>query len=313
MTSSAREAACPAAPFRPAPARAPVRTENPVHGVLLVTAAVFCFSCSDASSKYLMDVLPAVQVTWLRFAVFVLVMAPVALRMGPAAALRSSHPILQVLRGLGVVVSGLLFILALGVIPLAEATAMAFVSPLFVTALSVPLLGEAVGPRRWAAVLTGLAGVLIIVRPGTDAFDPAAVLPILAALIWAGSLVITRKTSGAENPLTTMIYSALVGFVGLSVLVPFAWVGLGWREVGLGLLTGLTATAAQCFIVLAYRQASASLLAPFFYSQLVWSVLLGFAIFGSVPDSWTLAGTGVILASGLYTVHRERLRAQGRT
>ncbi len=311
MTSSARDAASPAVPPHSAPlsVRAPAPAERPLHGILLITAAVFCFACSDAVSKSLMEVLPAVQVTWLRFVVFVLVMAPVALRMG-AGPLRTRYPALQVLRGVGVSVSALLFILGLGVIPLAEATAMAFVSPLLVTALSVPFLGETVGPRRWVAVAVGFLGVMVIVRPGSDAFDPAAILPILAALIWAGSLVITRRMSGAENPLTTLIYSAVVGCLVLSAFVPFAWADLGWREVGLGLATGLTATAAQCLIVLAYRQASASVLAPFFYSQLVWSALLGLLVFGSVPDPWTLAGTGVIIASGLYTAHRERLEAR---
>lgn len=307
MTASAR----PAVPRRSAHegAVSPARPERPLHGILLVTAAVFCFACSDAVSKSLMEVLPAVQVTWLRFVVFVLVMAPLAARAG-AGSLRTRRPALQVLRGVGVSVSALLFILALGVIPLAEATAMAFVSPLFVTALSVPFLGETVGPRRWAAVAVGLVGVMIIVRPGSDAFDPAAILPVVAALIWAGSLVITRRMSGTESPLATMVYSAVVGCLVLSAAVPFAWAALGWREIGLGLATGLTATAAQCLIVLAYRQASASVLAPFFYSQLVWSALLGLLVFGHAPDAWTLAGTGVIIASGLYTAHRER-RASG--
>jgi len=288
-----------------APPHAPARADNPLRGILLITAAVFCFACSDASSKSLMDVLPAVQVTWLRFLVFVLVMVPVALRMGPAA-IRTSHPALQVLRAFGVWLSAFLFILALDVIPLAEATAMAFISPLFVTALSVVFLGETVGWRRWAAVVVGLGGVLIIVRPGAGAFNPAALLPICAALIWAGSLVITRRMSGAENPYTTMIYTAVVSFLGLSAIVPFTWVALGWREVGLGLVTGLTSSAAQCLIVLAYRRASASLLAPFFYSQLVWAAGLGVIVFGNIPDAWTLTGTAVIVGSGLYTAHRER-------
>ena len=312
VTSSAREAARPAAPLTPAHQRAaPARIERPLHGILLVTGAVFCFACSDAVAKSLMEVLPAVQVTWLRFVVFVLVMAPVALRMG-GRSLRTRYPALQVLRGVGVSVSALLFILALGVVPLAEATAIAFVSPLFVTALSVPILGERAGARRWAAVAVGFLGVMIVVRPGSEAFDPSAILLILAALIWAASLVITRRMSGGDHPLVTMVYSAVVGCLVMSAVVPFAWADLGWRELGLGLATGLTATAAQCLIVLAYRQASASVLAPFFYSQLVWSALLGLLVFGNVPDLWTLVGTGIIIASGLYTAHRERLQSQRR-
>jgi len=311
-TSASRHGGAPPSPRLAGAAAAPAdaRSERPLLGILLITAAVFAFACSDASAKVLMDTLSAVQVTWIRWAVFAAALVPPALWVGPGA-IRSAKPALQVWRALGVVVSALLFIAALGLLPLPETTAIAFVSPLYVTALSVPFLGERVGPRRWAAVVVGLVGVLIVVRPGADAFDPAAFLPLIASLIWASALIITRKTSDADSPLVTLLYTGWVGFLLLSVIVPFSWASLSWREAGLGLVTGLTATAAQWFIVLAYRQASASVLAPFFYSQLVWATLLGYMVFDHVPDLWTFTGTGVIVASGLYTAHRERVRAQG--
>jgi drug/metabolite transporter (DMT)-like permease len=280
-----------------------------LRGVLAVLGAVLFFACSDAAAKSLMESMPANQVTWIRFVVFALMMLPVLAVKGPAA-WRSRQPGLQVARALGAMVSAILFIAALRVLPLAETTAMAFASPLFVTALSVPFLGERVGPRRWAAVVVGLMGVLIVVRPGSDAFDPAAFLPLVAAAIWAASLVITRLTSGADHPLVTLTYTALVGCASATLTLPFAWAEMGWHEVGLGLLTGVTATVAQGLIVLAYHYASASLLSPFFYSQLVWSAALGFFVFGHVPDGWSFVGAAVIIASGLYTANRERLRAK---
>jgi drug/metabolite transporter (DMT)-like permease len=118
--------------------------------------------------------------------------------------------------------------------------------------------------------------------------------------------------SGADSPIVTLAFTGIVGFLVLSAIVPFTWVGLGWPEVLLGIVSGGAATSAQWFTVLAYRHASASLLSPFFYSQLVWATALGFVLFGHVPDLWTFTGAGVIIASGLYTAQRERARAQGR-
>jgi drug/metabolite transporter (DMT)-like permease len=288
------------------------RREDPIRGILLILGAVFFFSCSDAASKYLTGTLPVLQVSWFRFVVFAIVMVPLAVATQGSAGLRAQQPGLQILRAFGVLGSAVFFVMGLGVLPMAEATTMAFIAPIFVTALSIPFLGETVGVRRWAAVLVGLVGVVIVVRPGLGAFDAAAIYPILSALSWAVTLVITRKTAGADTPVTALTYAALVGFVALSVIVPFEWTPMGWREVMLGAATGITSTVAQGLIVLAYRYASASLLAPFFYSQLVWSVGLGVLVFGNVPDAWTFAGAAVIVGSGLYTAHRERARAKDR-
>jgi drug/metabolite transporter (DMT)-like permease len=289
------------------------RREDPLAGVLLIVSAVFFFSCADAASKYLTGTLPALQVSWLRFLVFVLMILPALLAVQGWAGLRARQPGLQVLRGIGVLASAVLFIMGLGLLPMAEATTMAFVSPIFVTALSIPILGETVGIRRWIAVVVGLFGVMVVVRPGMDGFNPAAFYPLLSALSWAAALVITRKTSDSDTPLLALTYAALVGFVALSLVVPFEWVAMGPREMVLGAITGATSTVAQGLIVLAYRHASASLLAPFLYSQIIWSAGLDFLIFKNVPDVWTFAGAAIIIASGLYTAHRERVRATERT
>jgi drug/metabolite transporter (DMT)-like permease len=217
---------------------------------------------------------------------------------------------LQIIRALGVFGSTAFFIMGLRYLPMAEATAITFVSPVYVTALSIPLLGETVGIRRWAAVVAGLLGVLIVVRPGTGAFDPSAFFPITSSLFWAITLIVTRKMSGADGPLVALTYAAFVGFAATSILVPFEWVNPGWHEIGIGLVTGLAATAAQWLVVLAFQHARASVLAPFSYSQMIWSTLLGFLIFGNLPDGWTIVGAVIIIASGLYTAHRERVRSQ---
>lgn len=296
----------------PVPALHPARREDPLRGIVLFLGALFFFSCSDAASKALTATLPVLQVAWFRFVVFAIVMVPIAVATRGLDGLRAQQPGLQALRAVGVLGSAVLFVMGLGTLPMAEATTMAFVSPIFVTALSIPFLGEVVGIRRWIAVLVGLVGVTIVVRPGLGAFDPAAIYPILSALSWAVTLVITRKTADGDSPVTALTYAALVGFAVLTAIIPFEWVHMGWREVMLGAATGITSTVAQGLIVLAYRHANASLLAPFSYSQLVWSVGLGVLVFGDVPDMWTFAGAAVIIASGLYTAHRERIRARER-
>jgi drug/metabolite transporter (DMT)-like permease len=283
-----------------------VGRDRPLRGIVLMIAALVFFSCSDAASKLMTGALPAVEVAWLRFCVFTVLMLGAAALTGRLRSLRSRRPSLQALRALGVLGSAIFFIMGLGFLPMAEATAIAFVSPVIVTALSIPILGEVVGWRRWSAVAVGLLGVLIVVRPGAGAFDTAAIFPILSAASWAVALVVTRKMSGSDGPLVSLTYAAVVGVLVTSAIVPFEWVTPGWREIGLGLVTGVASTIAQWLVVLAFQQARASVLAPFSYSQLIWSGLLGYLIFGSVPDGWTLVGAGVIIASGLYTAHRER-------
>jgi drug/metabolite transporter (DMT)-like permease len=280
--------------------------DRPLRGIVLMLAALAFFSCSDAASKLMTATLPAVEVAWLRFCVFTLLMLGTAVGTGQARALRSKRPSLQTLRALGVLGSSIFFITGLSFLPMAEATAISFASPMIVTALSIPILREVVGWRRWSAVAVGLLGVLIVVRPGAGAFDRAAVFPVLSAFSWAVALVVTRKMSSADSPLVSLTYAAVVGLLITSALVQFTWVMPGWREIGLGLITGGASTVAQWLVVLAFQQARASVLAPFSYSQLIWSGLLGYVIFGNVPDRWTLIGAAVIIASGLYTAHRER-------
>jgi drug/metabolite transporter (DMT)-like permease len=303
MTSSpaARASASPLEPSS-APASSPLR------GILFLIASTIVFSVADVITKQLASTLPPPEVAWMRYVTFALVIIPVALLKGGPGLLRSRNPKLQVLRGLGMVGSSLLFIESLPYLPVADATAIFFVSPILIMALSVLVLGETVGWRRWSAAAFGFIGVMIVVRPGTGAFQLAALLPMIAASSWAVGAVVTRKIVG-DHAFTTLAYSALVGTLVLSALMPFNWVTPDATEIGLGLSMGVLFAIGHWFIVLAYRHGNASMIAPFSYVQLIWAGSLGYMVFGSVPDAWTITGAGVIALSGLYTAYRERVRA----
>ena len=293
---------------KPAGRSAPARADRPFRGIALILASTVFLGISDVTSKYLSATLPSIEIAWIRFLVFALIMVPAMLPGSPLFALRTGRPGLQVMRGVALLGSSLFFISGLRFLPIAEASATGFVSPLFVTALSIVFLSERVGVRRWLATAVGLIGVLIILRPGSGSFHPAVFFPLVSALSWACMLIMTRMMSGREAAITTMTYSSIVGVGILSVLVPLVWVAPSWHDILFGILVGLASTVGQWIVVLAFRYADASVLAPFSYTQLLWVSILGFLIFGEVPDVWTVTGAAFIVASGLYTAHRERLR-----
>ena len=287
---------------------APARADRPFRGIALILASTVFLGVSDVTAKYLSATLPSIEIAGIRFLVFALIMVPAMLPGSPLFALRTKRPGLQAMRGVALLLSSLFFISGLRFLPIAEASATGFVAPLFVTALSIVFLGENVGVRRWLATAAGLIGVLIILRPGSSAFHPAAFFPIVSALAWACTLIMTRMMSGREHAITTMTWSSIVGVCVISALVPFVWVAPSWHDILFGVLIGVASTAGQWIVVLAFRYADASVLAPFSYTQLVWVSLLGFVVFGEVPDVWTVTGAAFIVASGLYTAHRERIR-----
>ena len=294
-----------------APAAAtPVATADrgdPTRSILLLLVAMVSFCVSDVVAKSL--TLPSVEIAWLRWVGFVVIMAPL-LVASRGTVLKTGSPWAQVLRGLGMVGSAVFFIVGLHRLPMANATATAFAAPLIVTALSIPILGERVGPRRWAATGIGLVGVLIVVRPGTGSFDQASVFPLLSALAWALTIILTRVTSRTDGPMTTMAYGAVVGLVALSLMVPFDWRTPTTAEIGCIALMASASTFGQFLTILAYRGAAASLLVPFSYSQIIWSSLGGALVFGTIPDGPTWLGAAIIVGSGIYTAHRERVRAR---
>jgi drug/metabolite transporter (DMT)-like permease len=293
---------------KPAERRAPARADHPFKGIALILLSTIFLGTSDATSKYLSATLPSVEIAWIRFFVFAIIMVPAMVPGTTIYSLRTASVRLQLFRGAALLGSSLFFITGLRYLPIAEASATGFVSPLFVTALSIIFLAEKVGMRRWIATATGLFGVLIILRPGTSAFHVAAFLPIISAFCWAATLIMTRMMSGKEHSSTIMTYSSIAGVAIMSVLAPFAWVAPTWHDILFGILVGVASTAGQWIVVLAFRYADASVLAPFSYTQLLWVSILGFLVFDEVPDAWTIVGASFIIASGLYTAHRERVR-----
>jgi drug/metabolite transporter (DMT)-like permease len=293
---------------KPVDRAAPARADRPFRGIALILASTVFLGASDVTAKYLSGTLPSIEIAWIRFLVFAAIMVPAMVPGSPLFALRTPRPGLQLLRGAALLGSSLFFISGLRFLPIAEASATGFVSPLFVTALSIIFLGESVGLRRWLATALGLVGVLIILRPGTSAFHSAAFFPLVSALAWAGTLIMTRMMSGRERAVTIMTWSSIAGVCILSALVPFVWVAPSLNDVLFGVFIGIASTAGQWIVVLAFRYADASVLAPFSYTQLLWVSILGFLIFGEVPDVWTVTGAVFIVASGLYTAHRERVR-----
>jgi drug/metabolite transporter (DMT)-like permease len=288
-----------------APAAAP--TDNPMRTIALILGAMTLFSMSDALAKLLGTDLPAVEIAWIRYIVFV-VMA-VALLRRTGARIRARNPLMQLMRGLAMVTSAVCFMISLRSLPLAEAAAIGFASPVLITLLSVLFLRERVSLRRWGAVALGLAGVLIVVQPGTAAFQPAALFTLASALAWAFGAILTRSMSAAPAG-TTLFWTAGSGLAVLTVLLPFEFKPPSGQQLGLGVALGVIATGGQMLMVQAYRFAPASLLAPFTYSQLLYAAIYGYLLFGVLPDLATAAGGVVIAASGLMAA-RSQPRRQG--
>ncbi|MCU4178427.1 DMT family transporter [Bosea sp. BH3] len=275
----------------------------------MLLATIF-LSAGDAASKYLAADVPALHIVWLRYATSAVFLLAIIAWQGRSTTLRTRRAGLHLLRGIGLIGSSILFVSSLKYLPIADATATSFVAPLFVTALSIPLLGESVGWRRWLATIVGLVGVVIVVRPGGAGFQLASLLPIASALSWAFSLIITRLMSGTENPIATVTYSTLFGALLTTLLLPLHWVEPTLEIALIGLFIGAVSTAGHWLVIVAFRFAGASLLAPFSYIQLLWATVSGYLLWAALPDLWTYVGAVIIAASGLYTAHRERLRAQ---
>lgn len=279
-------------------------------GIFLLVAAVACFACLDTTVKWLSPSLPALQIASMRYiGSFLLTLA--LLRPAPGAPLlKTKRPRLQVLRSLGIVFTTLCSFTALHYMPLTEVTSITFSSPLIVAVIAWPLLGEKMGPRRVAAVLVGFAGVLVITRPGSHGVHWAVSLALLAAVTNALYAVATRMLAAHDSPKTTMFYTGLCGTIVMLPVLPFTWQTPPTLAVWAGLLvTGVFGALGHWLLILAHQRASATVLAPFFYAQLVFAMLLATVFLGERPDRWTIVGASIVLGSGLYLIYRERVRS----
>lgn len=275
-------------------------------GILWMLMAGFLFATQDLMAKYLSLSYPTAQVLWARFIVPVAILAIFFNRRLPGIMATRRRGLQLVRSALLCVMMGLLFS-AYRFMPLADATAIMFIGPILVTALSLPLLGEPVGPRRWAAVAVGFAGALIIIRPGAGVMQAAAFLALGAAFVSSIHQIMIRLLSREDSALTTLIYTPLVGALASSLAIPFLWVAPDFEGWLLMALLGTLGVASQFGFIKAFEAAPVATVSPFMYFILIWAGVYGAAVFGDIPDAWTLLGAAVIVASGLYIFHREQL------
>lgn len=275
-------------------------------GIGLVTLTTLCFAVLDTTAKWLVLSLPVIQVVWLRFLTHSLFSLAI---FGPGMGrelLQWHHPRLQLLRGVMLAgMTGLNF-WALQYLQLAETGAMQFSVPILIAVLSAWWLGERLDTRRWLAIAAGFAGVLIIIRPGTQAFHPAILLSAGNAILYALFNMLTRQLARTEHPATMQLASAMVSTVVLTPLALWSWQAPdnAWQWLLL-CLAGLSGGAGHYFAAQAHRFASAAVLGPFLYQQILYMTLGGWLVFGQVPDQAVLLGAGVVVTSGLYLLWRE--------
>ncbi len=273
----------------------------------MVMTAVMFFSVIDFLAKYLTRYYPVALIVWSRFIFHLLFILVV---LGPRyglALVRTKRLGMQIMRGFVLACGSLLFVSALKLMPLAETTAILYLAPLLVTLFSVVFLKERVELARWIAVSFGFIGVLTIIRPGSNVFSWAVLLPITNAVFFASYQILNRRLAGSESPYTSTFYVGLVGSLLSSLALPSVWQTPqnalhAIAFVAIGVLGGL----GHLIFIKAYEHAPASRLAPFSYSQLIWGTAIGFLVFGDFPDNWSLLGIGMLVASGIYIASHQR-------
>ena len=279
-----------------------------LRGIGLIMSAVFMFSAMDTLAKYVLKSYPISALMWARYMVHVVVMLA---WLGPRmrmTLLHTSHPWLQILRGVLLVGSTTFFYFSLRYLPLAEAAAITFVGPVLTALLSGPMLGDKVTRRQWFAVTLGFAGVLIIMRPGGGVLSLAAVFPLATAILFSMYQIVTRKLSGREHPYTSLFYTALVGGAITSFAVPLHWITPTLSQAGFVVCIGFLGGFGHLLLIRAMEHTSPSTLAPFVYSQLIWSTLLAYLAFGDFPEPMTLFGMLVVVAAGMLAVNWKHMR-----
>jgi drug/metabolite transporter (DMT)-like permease len=276
-------------------------------GIALMCGAVACFAMLDTTAKYLNLYMSTLQVVWARYTgafLFPFILSNPWTRPGLT---RTKRPLLLLVRSMLLLASTLCNFAALRYLQLDEAIALIFSTPFLVAALSGPILGEWVHWRRWTAIAVGFVGVLVVTRPGAGSFHPAALLSLSAALCYALYSISTRILARTDSNETTLFYSNLVGFLTLMPVVPFVWTTPGDPLViALMVATGAIGSFGHYLLIAAHRLAPAAVLSPFIYTEIVLVTALGFLVFGDVPNRFTLTGAAIVVASGLYLLHRER-------
>lgn len=300
----------PAAVLENAPDRpvAVLPPDRPMLGIGLMLASVALLPIMDGIAKSMADQYAILQLVWARFFFQSLAIVPLAVWRSPTAMRRPDRLPLQLGRGLCILIATGLFFTAISTMPIADALALLFVAPLIVTALSPVVLAEAVGPRRWAAVLVGFAGALVILRPGFGVLQPGAVFALGAGGCFAAYVLLTRRLSHAAPPLVTLAITSLVGLVVTSMLLPVVWIPPDGADLARMATMGMIAALGHYLMIRAFEHAPAALLAPFGYGEIVMATIIGYLWFGDFPDGTTWIGIGILVASGVYISLRERVR-----
>lgn len=279
---------------------------------ILLSSVIFA-PVSQTATKYLAAEFPVLQIIFFRSLGQTLWMLLLFWPSHGPGMFRSARPGLQAARSALLFVSGMFWVAAVATVPLTTASAINFTAPLMVVIMSVPLLGEKVGPHRWAAVAVGFAGALVVIRPTSGDVPAATFLLLAASFLFACYQILTRKVAASDSAATTSVFTVIVALVVSAVLVPWNYIApdegdyLVWVAF---FATGLLGGARHYFVVKAYASAPASVISPFFYCELVGVALLGYFVFGDLPDVWTWVGAAIIVVSGLYIAQRERINAR---
>ena len=273
--------------------------------ILLMIGAVFCFASMDATAKYLMKEIGPAQTIWARYTVQALLVTVLIL---PKINIygRTKYPKLQFLRSVALMMATTLFFFAFSRLGLAEASAIFNISPVLITLGAFLFLREQIGPRRVIGILVSLLGALIIIRPGSGVFTIYAILPLGAAIFYSAYSLATRFVGTDESPWTSLFYSAIFGAICYSIYIVFNWNPMSNNALLLTLIIGLFGTAGHICLIRALTLGEASLVAPFIYTNLLFTTIWGLVLFGNFPDLWTIAGALIIVAAGIYVWARDR-------
>ena len=273
--------------------------------ILLMIGAVFCFASMDATAKYLMKEIGPAQTIWARYTVQAILVTVLILPKINVYG-RTKYPKLQFLRSVALMMATTLFFFAFSRLGLAEASAIFNISPVLITLGAFLFLREQIGPRRVIGILVSLLGALIIIRPGSGVFTIYAILPLGAAIFYSAYSLATRFVGTDESPWTSLFYSAIFGAICYSIYIVFNWNPMSNNALLLTLIIGLFGTAGHICLIRALTLGEASLVAPFIYTNLLFTTIWGLVLFGNFPDLWTIAGALIIVAAGIYVWARDR-------
>ena len=273
--------------------------------ILLMIGAVFCFASMDATAKYLMKEIGPAQTIWARYTVQALLVTVLIL---PKISIygKTKYPKLQFVRSVALMMATTLFFFAFSRLGLAEASAIFNISPVLITLGAFLFLREQIGPRRAIGILVSLLGALIIIRPGSGVFTIYAILPLGAAIFYSTYSLATRFVGADESPWTSLFYSAIFGAICYSIYIVFNWNPMSNNALLLTIIIGLFGTAGHICLIRALTLGEASLVAPFIYTNLLFTTIWGFVLFGNFPDFWTIVGALIIVGAGIYVWARDR-------